>query len=260
MKRVAAGHGSYAESMSKRAPRPLRPLLHAFSQALRGKMGRELFGLYVFGSAAFPGFVPRSGDIDFIAVTRGALSGKRREQVDRIHRELARSFRHGALLDGFYVPLGKARGRRIPDRLAFAAHGRLGTGGRDAAWALHREHLRAGACLVLHGPAPDRVFPPATRREIANALKREREYVRKVLHRYPAYAVLNLCRLEYSRQRGDVVLSKVEAGRWAQRHLKAWRPLVEAALRTYLGRPEEGDSRRLGRETPDFCRSLSTPE
>jgi hypothetical protein len=223
-------------------------------------MGRELFGLYVFGSAAFPGFVPSSGDIDFIAVTRGALSGKRREQLDRIHSELARSFRHGALLDGFYVPLGKARGRRIPDRLAFAAHGRLGTGGRDAAWALHREHLRAGACLVLHGPAPDRVFPPATRREIANALKREREYVRKVLHRYPAYAALNLCRLEYSRQRGDVVLSKVEAGRWALRHLRAWRPLVEAALRTYLGRPEEGDSRRLGRETPDFCRSLSTPE
>ena len=43
-------------------------------------MGGELFGLYVFGSAAFPGFVPRSGDIDFIAVTWGALSGKQREQ------------------------------------------------------------------------------------------------------------------------------------------------------------------------------------
>ena len=243
--------------MSRRAPSCIRPLLDAFSDALTKTFGRELVGLYVFGSAAFPGFVPKSGDVDFIAVTRRFPSKEQRERLALIHREIADAFRHGALLDGFYVPLHKARRRRIPDRLVFAAQGRLGRGGRDAAWALHREHLRARACLVLRGGAPDRLFPPATRREIAVALRRERQYVREVLRRYPAYAVLNLCRLEYSKRRGDVVLSKVQAGRWALTHLKDWRPLVEAALRAYCGRPEGGDARKLRRQTPDFYRSLS---
>jgi len=243
--------------MSRRSPRCIRPLLDAFSAALTECFGRELVGLYVFGSAAFPDFVPESGDIDFIGVTRRFPSKEQREGLARIHREMAGDFRHGALLDGFFIPLDKARRRRIPDRLVFAAHGRLGTGGRDASWALHREHLRAGACLILHGTPPDRLFPPATRREIAVALRRERQYVREVLRRHPAYAVLNLCRLEYSQRRGDVVLSKVQAGRWALTHLKDWRPLVEAALRAYCGRPEGGDARELRRETTDFYRSLS---
>lgn len=243
--------------MSRRAPKCIRPLLDAFSEALTEAFGRELVGLYVFGSAAFPEFVPDSGDIDFIAVTRCFPSKEHRERLARIHREMARSFRHGALLDGFYVPLHKAKRRRIPDRLVFAAHGGVGTGGRDASWALHREHLRAGACLILRGAAPDRLFPPATRREIASALRGERQYVSEVLRRHPAYAVLNLCRLEYSQRRGDVVLSKVQAGRWALTHLKDWRPLVEAALRTYGGRSDAGDARKLRRETPDFYRCLS---
>lgn len=243
--------------MTRRAPSCIRPLLDAFSKALTETFGRELVGLYVFGSAAFPAFVPDSGDIDFIAVTRRFPSKEHRERLARIHREVAGSFRHGALLDGFYIPFDKAKRRRIPDRLVFAAHGRVGTGGRDASWALHREHLRAGACLVLRGTAPDRLFPPATRREIAVALRRERQYVSEVLRRHPAYAVLNLCRLEYSQRRGDVVPSKVQAGRWALTHLKDWRPLVEAALRTYGGRSDAGDARKLRGETPDFYRSLS---
>jgi len=243
--------------MSRRVPSCIRPLLDAFSEALTESFGRQLVGLYVFGSAAFPDFVPESGDIDFIAVTRLFPSKEQRERLARIHREIAVAFRHGALLDGFYVPLHKARRRRIPDRLVFAAQGRLGRGGRDASWALHREHLRARACLVLRGEAPDRLFPPATRREIAIALRRERQYVREVLRRHPAYAVLNLCRLEYSKRRGDVVLSKVQAGRWALTHLGDWRPLVEAALRSHGGRSEAGDARRLRRQTPDFFRSLS---
>jgi predicted nucleotidyltransferase len=245
--------------MTVHPPRCIRPLLAAFSEALKETFGRELVGLYVFGSAAFPGFVPGSGDIDFIAVTRRFPAKKQRERLAGIHRELAESFRHGALLDGFYIPLHKARRRRIPDRLAFGAHGRLGAGGRDASWALHREHLRAGACLVLHGASPRRLLPPATRREIQSALRREREDVRTVLHEHPAYAVLNLCRLEYSERRGKVVLSKLQAGRWALSHLGAWRPLVEAALRTYRGRPEAGDPRKLRSEALDFYRSLLEP-
>jgi streptomycin 3"-adenylyltransferase len=244
--------------MRREPPRSIRPLLHAFSDALKDALGGELIGLYVFGSAAFPGFVPRSGDIDFIAVTRRSPSREQRGRLDRIHRKLAASFRYGALLDGCYIPLHKATRRRIPDRLTFAREGSLGTGTRDTSWAMHRHHLRAGACLILHGVAPSRLFPPATKGEIASFLRRERKYVQDHLAQYPVYAVLNLCRLEYSRRHGEVVLSKVQAARWARTQLGPWQSLIDAALRTYRGRPRKGDRSRLRRGARDFFRSLSS--
>jgi hypothetical protein len=74
--------------MTRRAPRCIRSLLEAFSEALSEEPRRELVGIYVFGSAAFPGFVPGIGDIDFIAVTRRFPSKAERERLARIHRGL----------------------------------------------------------------------------------------------------------------------------------------------------------------------------
>jgi hypothetical protein len=107
--------------------------------------------------------------------------------------------------------------------------------------------------------APKRLFPPATKHEIASFLRRERKYVRDHLNRYPVYAVLNLCRLEYSERHGEVVLSKLQAARWARRELEPWKPLIDAALRTYRGGPQPGDESRLRREAHGFYRSTSTP-
>jgi hypothetical protein len=133
---------------------------------------------------------------------------------------------YGAALDGYYILLDDARKTSPP-------HHQLIPGVRDESWALHREHLRAGRCIVLWGPPPTQVYEPASWPELAAALQGELDYVQRHLDDYPAYCVLNLCRLMYSYQTRDVVTSKRAAGSWAREAFPQWRPHIEAAIKAY---------------------------
>ncbi len=116
----------------------------------------------------------------------------------------------------------------------------------DDAWALHREHIRSGRCIVLQGPDPSSVYPPATWPEIEKALRGELDYVEKHLFDYPDYCILNLCRLVYSYETGIVVVSKAAASDWACGALREWKPAIEAAKKSYAGRstPQEREFMR----------------
>jgi hypothetical protein len=103
----------------------------------------------------------------------------------------------------------------------------------DDSWALHREHIRAGRCIVLCGPDPATVYQPATWPEIDKALRGELAYVEQHLHKHPDYCILNLCRLVYSYETRQVVVSKATASDWACLVLPEWRPLIEAAKKSY---------------------------
>ena len=88
-------------------------------------------------------------------------------------------------------------------------------GAIDHSWALHREHIRAGRRVILYGPDPDEIYPPAKWPEIESALLGELDFVEKHLHDYPDYCILNLCRLMYSFETSDVVVSKALAAELA---------------------------------------------
>lgn len=128
-----------------------------------------------------------------------------------MHRTLSSRFRFGKALDGLYIPLSKASKRSIPTRLIFAANGRVHKNGRDDAWALHRQHLRQGACIILYGPKPRTILLPPSWNEIERALNTEISFTKKVLDKYPFWTVLNLCRLIYSFENRQVVISKIQA-------------------------------------------------
>ena len=108
-------------------------------------------------------------------------------------------------------------------------------------WALHREHCRAGRCIVLHGPDPGEIYLPATWAETAQALEWELRYVADHLSRYPDYCILQLCRLIYSHETKDVVVSKAAAAEWAHDALPEFRRHVETAKRSYAGRATTQD-------------------
>ncbi len=129
-------------------------------------------------------------------------------------------------LDGYYILLQDARQTSPPRH-------QLLPGVRDDSWALHRQHMRAGRCIVLQGPEPRQVYPPASWPELASALQGELDYVEKHLDEYPQYCVLNLCRLIYSYGTRDVVISKRKAATWACDAFPQWRALIEAARRAY---------------------------
>jgi hypothetical protein len=226
-------------------PSSVRQLIATFRIQLTTTLGRDLIGAYLFGSVAFPEYDPRSGDIDFYVMIRRPLTPTQKRNLDNMHRILSAKFRFGDRLDGFYITWQKARKRRMPTCLPFAANGRLHKGGKDDAWALHRQHLRRGACVVLHGPQPATFLPSASWYEIKKALIAEFSYARRLVRKYPSWSVLNTCRIVYSLEKRDAVVSKIQATQWAMRMMPGeWKSLIHSALRVYLKR--RGDQRRLG--------------
>lgn len=242
----------FADKISKLPPE-VRDLVREFRVHLSTFLGKNLVGAYLFGSIAFPEYEPRAGDIDFYTVTRRQLGPREITDLDVMHRYLAAKFVFGRKLDGFYIPLTKARRSRSPRGLVHATHGTIHKGGHDDAWALHREHFHQGACVRLHGPRPDAVFPLTDWGSIRRDLYRGLVYTRSIIASNPWWAVLNLCRLVYSFKTGRVAVSKLQSAKWALENLDSrWRPLIMSAIRTYEQRGSRRDRAILKRDAKRF--------
>jgi hypothetical protein len=207
-------------------PSGIRDLCQAFLHGLDAILGEKLYGVYLYGALAFPEG-GATGDIDFHVILRETLDEREKAGLKALHATLAQDYPPlGIDMDGYYLLLEDA-GQASPPEHQWLA------GVVDASWALHRAHMLAGRCIVLYGPDPTQVYPPPTWPELAEALQGELDYVEAHLDEYPAYCVLNLCRLMYSYQTRDVVTSKRAAARWARDVYPEWQRLVDAAEKTY---------------------------
>jgi len=212
--------------MGPSLPADVEPLCQALLHGLRQILGERLVGVYIHGAITFPEG-GATGDIDFHAILAGPPEAAEKSALEALHAGLARDYPPmGAELDGYYILLADALHSARPPHL-------LVPGVYDNSWALHRAHLRAERCIVLHGPEPGQFLPAPSWPELESALRGELDYVKAHLADYPAYCVLNLCRLIYSFQTHDVVVSKRASAAWAVARLPDWRSLIEAALRSY---------------------------
>jgi hypothetical protein len=201
-------------------------ICQAFAQGLQRILGDKLHSAYVYGAAAFPDSVP-TGDIDFHVILESELTDEERSVLEKFHASLAEQFPPlGGEMDGYYLLLADARRTPPPQSEMWAR-------AVDESWALHRAHILAGRCIVLYGPDPVEIYPPATWPEIEGALYGELDYVARHLGDYPDYCILNLCRLIYSFETRDVVVSKAQAAAWAHDVLPEWRRHVELARKSY---------------------------
>ena len=212
----------------------IQGLCVALLSGLNAALEEKLFGVYVYGAAAFPDAVP-TGDIDFHVILREPLNDQERLAVNDLHAALAREFPAlGVELDGYYILLEEARQTSLPTH-------QLQTDIVDSSWALHREHIRAGRCFVLRGPDPKEVYPAASWPELEEALCGELRYVEEHLGVYPDYCILNLCRLMYTFETQDVVVSKAGAAAWALDAFPKWRRHIELAMKSYAGQATPED-------------------
>lgn len=201
-------------------------ICQAFADGLKRILGEKLHGAYVYGAAAFPDAVP-TGDIDFHVILTGELTDTERSELDRLHQSLAEQFPPlGGEMDGYYILLKDAM-RESPPR------SQMWRRAVDDSWALHCQHIRAGRCIALHGPDPREIYRPSTWPLIENALRGEVDFVQKHLREHPDYCILNLCRLIYSFETRDVVVSKAQAADWACGALPEWRRDIELAMKSY---------------------------
>jgi hypothetical protein len=222
-------------------PDKIQELCQALLDGLDAALSDKLAGIYLYGALTFPEG-GSTGDIDFHVILGEPLDAGQKLAVKDLHAALARDYPPlGEELDGYYILLEDAR-RTLPPQHQLLPEI------IDNAWALHRAHILAGRCFVLHGPDPQQIFPPATWPELESALYDELDYVKDHLTDYPAYCVLNLCRLIYSFETKDVVVSKRGAAAWALDAIPQWRPLIEAARKSYDGRDTMQDREFLKSE------------
>lgn len=220
-----------------------RALVHGLDEAL----GEKLYGVYVYGAAAFPDSVP-TGDIDFHVIVNLGLTSQEKSKLEELHTALARDFPPlGTGLDGYYLLLEQARQTTRPTH-------QLRPDMVDASWALHREHIRAGRCIVLYGPDPKEVYPATTWPELEDALRGELQYVEDHLIEYPDYCILNLCRLMYSFETRDVVVSKMAAAAWACDRFPRWSRHIQTAKKSYARQATPEDKAFMRSEVGDLLR------
>jgi hypothetical protein len=229
--------------MDPQLPAPIRTLMDELLHGLLIILGDRLAGLYIGGSLSKGDFVEATSDIDFLALTRGALSPEDLLAVDLLHRDLLGRHAYASRLEGDYAPLewivpegttapvpGCERGRFLP---------RVG---EIMLSAENIQNLREEG-IRLYGPDPKEVLPPVPPDLV-------RQAVRAVLIEggrpcetaaEAAGALLDVARCGLTLKTGRSS-TKTAGAAWAMAELApAFHPVIKAALavRQAIATPEE---------------------
>lgn len=213
-------------------------------------LGRDLVALWAHGAATFPDRPERLGDVDTHAVLAGPPSRETAIAIEELHESTARDA--GIEWDAFYIAASDVGGIEPPRHLVRQQF-------VDDAWALHRAHWLAGRVVVLHGPDPSELVSSPRWAELEAALHKELLHIEGLLEAgrddagHAAFMVWNACRILYSLERRDVVVSKRAAAAWALDHLpEPWHPAIRAGGRVYDGQAGEGDADLLKASLADI--------
>src|SRR5689334_21301087 len=91
---------------SDRLPEAVRPILALLLSGMQDVLGDQLVGLYLYGSLSSGDFDPASSDVDFVAVTREAITENDPafERLREMHARIAASGLPFATdLEGSYI-------------------------------------------------------------------------------------------------------------------------------------------------------------
>ena len=231
-------------------PPAARIACETLKERLQEALGPELVALWAYGAQTFPDVPTRPGDIDTHALLSHKPDIKTAALIDEIHDRIARDL--GIEWDSWYILRKDAMCTQPPKHV-------LRENLFDDAWALHRAHWLAGQYVLLSGyEASDFVLDPSWE-EIKEDLWKECRHIERLLverHDDPghaAYAVWNGCRLVYSMETRNVVVSKRAAARWALANMPGrWRSLIQAAGRIYDDTPGSDDVAILRTSTASF--------
>jgi len=217
----------------------------AFTEGVVNALGSKVYGIYTYGAAVFEDGGPVQ-DVDCHVIVNEPLANSERDALMALFKQLADSFGPlGGEVDAFFILLDDAKKSDPPrDQLKDIS---------DKWWALHCAHVRGGRYRTLWGREPSEIFPTPTWSQISAALLFELEFIKGELA-YPAYCVLNLCRVVQSFAEKDPVRSKHGSGLWASEQFPDWTPLIQAAMRQYAKTADTDDDRLLQEQVRDFLR------
>ncbi len=200
-------------------------------------LGKNLVGIYLYGSLTQRAFSTKHSDVDSIAVTHRDLSDAQFRKLGAWLARTAESNHWAARLHMLF--LLKNEVLTMDSKACLYQFGLLKRSSSDGNPIIWMNVLKSG--VVLFGPRPGSFVPAITREILFQALEREVGYLRDEISEKPesewrdvpsyrAYAVLTLCRILYSIRKGTVV-SKQRAAKWAIKYLaKEWNEIILQAL------------------------------
>src|SRR5262245_6114382 len=199
-------------------------------------LNKSLVGIYLYGSLTQRAFNPKRSDVDCVVVTERDLSDAQFRKLEKYFSLAAESNPWTSRLQISFLTRNKLfTVNRKACLYQFGALTRSGSDGNLIIWA---NILKSG--IVLFGARPERFVPAITPEMLFQSLERELGYLRDEIKNtkskwrdvpfYRAYAVLTLCRILYTSNKGTVV-SKPVAARWALKHLpKNFHKLIDQAV------------------------------
>ena len=205
-------------------------------------LGNQFVGMYLYGSLSSGDFDPETSDIDFLVITKDALSEKTIAELDAMHKQTwATSHRRALELEGSYIPRDLIR-RHDPDGAPCPTvnEGKFFVDTRGSDWIIQR-HIVREMGIVVEGPHPktliDFVSPADIRGAVLGVLQEwwfpmleDPSWLREHESAYCAFAVITMCRALHALEHGTVV-SKPKAIQWAREKFgNPWIELIDRAV------------------------------
>lgn len=197
-------------------------------------------GLYLYGSLASGDFDLERSDVDFLVVTREAISSEKFSALEAMHERLANSELNLAKkLEGCYIPRADIR-RHISGKAEYPTlnEGKFYLSGLGSDWIIQRHIIREQGVIIAGTPPRDLIDAVESsdlKRAVIGVLN---EWWSPMLQHpawinsdeYQAYAVLTMCRALFTIENGTIA-SKPVSARWALETLiEHWKDLIEKAL------------------------------
>ena len=192
--------------------------------------------MYLYGSLTMADFDLDNSDIDLLAATLSDLTDTEFEDLQKMHRDLARDNKAwDDRIEVAYLSVTALRTFRVQSsNMAVISLGEpfhVREAGEDwlQNWYLVRERS-----VALFGPPAKAIIPPITQDEFVQAV---RDYAAEVGEKIidlrdrkgQAYAILTMCRALYTHKHGEQA-SKRQAALWAQEEMPEWSRLIQSAL------------------------------
>lgn len=215
----------------------INALLAQLLSRVQAILGKKLVGCYLFGSLVTGDFDHRCSDIDLLAALSSDLDENELASLQKMHLDFARKHEEwdDRIEVAYFSVAGLKTYRSHASPLAIISPGEpfhLKEAGRD--WLMNWYTVREKG-IALFGPSPKTLIDPISKAEFIYAVqeyaKLWRERVQHIPQRRPsqAYAILTMCRVLYTSQKGEQV-SKQWAALWAAKEFPRWASLIHNAL------------------------------
>jgi predicted nucleotidyltransferase len=251
-------------ALGRAAPTPypdINDMLSLLLSSVKGTLGDQFVGMYLYGSLSSGDFNPETSDIDFLVVTKNDLSSEKIAALKSMHEQIwARGMQRAARLEGSYVSKDLIR-RHDSDGAPCPTvnEGEFYMGKRGSDWIIQR-HIVRECGVIVEGPDPKTLIDPVTPDDIRSAVQgilqewwfpmlEDPSWLKEHGSNYHGYAAITMCRAMHALEHGTIV-SKPAAVRWAKEELGSkWHTLIEQAVASQYGIDSD-----FYTETVDFIR------